>query len=201
MDLRQDYTPYLARLKSHRQARKLPLSEQERIIDSCITCGENAARDILREKGSVDGDSLQPLAESYGIYVKTLDTKYDLPYIAEYTHRNRTIVLYDRRIRQMQQILAGVHPEYFRQYSLHHMCLAHELFHHLESVKNGSTGRIAGIPGKLFGVIPITHWIAEGSEIAAHAFVCTLLDLSINTYTFADEMAASLSSEDKGDSV
>ena len=149
----------------------------------------------------MDGDSLQPLVESYGIYVKTLDTKYDLPYIAEYTHRNRTIVLYDRRIRQMQQILAGVHPEYFRQYSLHHMCLAHELFHHLESVKNGSTGRIAGIPGKLFGLIPFTHWIAEGSEIAAHAFVCTLLDLSINTYTFADEMAASLSSEDKGDSV
>lgn len=201
MELLQDDSPYLARLRSDRHVRRLPLPEQKRIIDRCVACGENAARDILRERGCVDGDSLQPLVESYGIYVNILDTKYDLPYIAEYTHRNRTIVLYDRRIRQMQQILAQVHPEYFREYSLRHMCLAHELFHHLESVKNGSTGKIAGVPGKLFGAIPITHWVAEGSEIAAHAFVRTLLNLSFQTYTFADEMAAYLSSEGKGDSL
>lgn len=188
-----NYIQYLKKMGKNRKFNRLSLQEQRKIIDCCIACGREAAQAVRGDKGAPDREALWNLVRSYGLQINVLDTKYDLPYIAEYTHRKRTITLYARRIRQMQDILAERHPSYFEKYDLVQMCLAHELFHHLESMKNGTTGRIAGIPGKFLGIFPYRSWMEEGSEIAAHSFVSALLDLAFNTYFFAEEMAAGFS--------
>lgn len=177
--------------------RKLSLPQQEQIIERCIEEGRKCAKEIHDGVSAPSKEELQEIVRQQGIRLEYKDTKYDLPYIAEYIHRKNQIDLYNRRIKQMQEILSVNHPEYFCQYDLFDMCLSHELFHHLETVKNGVTGKIAGIPVKLLGLIPTMHWLPEGSEIAAHAFVKELLNLDFSTYTFAEEMAACIANERK----
>jgi len=189
------YNQYQKQLDKDRYFRKLPSPQQKQIIQECIEEGRKCAKEIYDGTSGLSKEELQDIVSRQGVHVVYKDTKYDLPYIAEYIHRKNQIDLYNRRIKQMQEILSANHPEYFCWHDLFDMCLAHELFHHLETVKNGVTGKIAGIPVKRIGFIPATHWLSEGSEIAAHAFVKELLDLDFNTYTFADEMAEYIANE------
>ena len=189
------YHQYYNHLSKDRHFRKLSLSQQDQIIEKCTEEGRKCAREIYSGVSVPSKEELQKVVSRQGVHVVYKDTKYDLPYIAEYIHRKNQIDLYNRRIKQMQEILSVNHPEYFCRYDLFDMCLAHELFHHLETVKNGVTGKIAGIPVKLLGLISATHWLPEGSEIAAHAFVKELLALDFSTYTFAEEMAEYIANE------
>lgn len=189
------YHQYHNHLSKDCHFQKLLLPQQEQIIKKCVEEGSRCAKELYDGASAPSKEELQEILNQQGIHVVYKDTKYDLPYIAEYIHRKNQIDLYTRRIKQMQEILSVNHPEYFLQYDLFDMCLSHELFHHLETVKNGVTGKIAGIPVKLLGLIPTTHWLPEGSEIAAHVFVKELLALDFSTYTFAEEMAEYIAKE------
>lgn len=190
---------YLSNLKKDPHFRRLPAPQQEDLVSQCLAWGERMAEMVKQALGPADEATLCAWARQQGVQVHYLETKYDLPYIAEYTPLKKTIDLYTRRIRQMQSTLEKNHPEYFESHTLAQMCLAHELFHHLECTENRTTGKLISAPAKALGLFPYRHYFPEGSEIAAHRFVSLVLDLEFSTYTFADEMIAQESQESEED--
>lgn len=192
-DEKQLYPCYIEKLKKDPHFCPLPSQQQDALVSQCLAWGERMAEHARKALGQVNESSLRSWAQQQGVQIHFLETKYDLPYIAEYTPHKKSIDLYTRRIQEMQDTLERTHPEYFERYSLTEMCLAHELFHHLECMENRSTGKIISTQAKRFGFFPYKHYFSEGSEIAAHRFVSVLLGLEFSTYTFADEMIASKS--------
>lgn len=165
----------------------LPLQEQNELIGAAVAAGRQMAHEVSPQLASIDFIGISAWLSILGIHVEKLDTKYQLPYIAEYEELKKKITLYSSRIRQIEDTLRKESPDYFETHSLDEMCLLHECFHHLESRKFKTTGRIIGKTVKALGLIPVCHYFPEGSEIAAHEFVSEMLSLPFSTYTFVDE--------------
>ena len=120
----------------------LPAGRQEELLQKAVQEGTERADKLRAELETPDFEGIRRWLLDDGIRVVKLDTKYQLPYIAEYEEKKKQITLYVRRIAQMQQTLEKLHPEYFEKCPLEEMCLAHECFHHLEKKGNHTTGRL-----------------------------------------------------------
>lgn len=189
---------YLKALCRDRYFSALSPEAQLRQLEDCLTYAERQAQDLQAALGTVDGSALRGWAGDNGIRIVEVQTKFDLPYLAEYLPLRRAVELYPRRIAEVQQTLSQAEPERFARHSLLEMCLAHELFHALESRDYGKPGRLLCLQVRLLGVFPVRHCIDQGSEIAAHAFVQALLELDFSTYTFFDELAEAYRPARKG---
>ncbi len=181
---------FLDGLRKDKLFASLGQEEQIRLCREAEEAGIRYAEEAGRKISSRDFAGLSDWLAGEGVSVERLDTKYQLPYIAEYEELKKKITLYTRRIEHMQRTLMTVHPEYFESHSLEEMCLAHEAFHFLEKRDHRTTGRLIRTDRKLLGFIPVRHYYAEGSEIAAHVFVTELLDLPFSPYTMVDEAVA-----------
>ena len=181
---------FLEDLKKDKTFAALDPVEQERLCREAEESGVRYACSVREQVPEPDFLELRKWLLGEGITVMKLDTKYQLPYIAEYEETKKRITLYTRRINDMQRALSIVHPEYFGTHPLETLCLAHETFHHLEKKDHRTTGRLIWTDTKLLGLLPVRHYYAEGSEIAAHVFVSELLDLPYSPYTLVDEAVA-----------
>ncbi len=186
---------FLDGLRKNKYFAGLSHEEQHQLLEKCIQYGEIKAKMLGDAIGQVDEASLRKWCAEQKIKVESVSTKYDLPYISEYIGRKRLINLYPRRINEMQESLSKVCPEYFETCSLIEMCLAHEMFHHIEHEEYGVTGRIIRVRS---GLMPFLHSVDEGSEIAAHTFVSALLELPFSTYTFAEQLKELWQKESNG---
>lgn len=182
-----DLSLYLQQMGKDKRVAALPQTQQEDLVQTALTYGETQGMK-LRQTMAEQGCTFPEVVRQSGVTIQAIDTKYDLPYIAEYTAKTKTITLYKRRIAEMQAVLAEIHPQYFETHTLEELSLAHEFFHHLERLHHGATGKLIAIDCKWGGLIPYRHFLDEGSEIAAHRFVTVLFDLPYSTYTFSDEL-------------
>ena len=74
----------LERLRKDWRFAHLPKEQQKALIEQSIQFGEEKARQIKAALLRVNGETLHCLCAQRGVQVVNLETKYDLPYIAEY---------------------------------------------------------------------------------------------------------------------
>jgi hypothetical protein len=77
----------------------------------------------------------------------------------------------------VENLLKRIFPAIITTYSLCSLCLAHEIFHHIEHTSWGTAGRPVTIPAKLLWLIPVQRAVTGAGEAAAHLFVKELLNL------------------------
>jgi hypothetical protein len=124
-----------------------------------------------------DNAGLKAAAACLGIRVNDVYDSAQIPILAEYEPFSRTIRLYHEKIIAVENFLKRMFPAIIAVHSLCSLCLAHEIFHHIEHASLGATGRLIGIPAKLLWLIPVRRTVAAASEAAAHLFVKELLNL------------------------
>jgi hypothetical protein len=120
---------------------------------------------------------LKAAAVCLGIRILDVHDSVHIPRLAEYEAVSRTIRLYREKIGVVENLLKRIFPAMISGYSLCALCLAHEIFHHIEHISLGATGRVVTVPAKLLWVIPVRRTVAGASEVAAHLFVKELLNL------------------------
>ena len=180
----------LQNLRQDRVFRKLLPSQQiERLYD-CIRYGMEQARKVKNHYGLLEGEmSLEKILREWGVTVERITADWHLPYLGEYMGKKRKITLYLARIGEVSEALKRIYPQVFERYSLSTLCLAHEMFHHLEQSELGSNGGVLRLEQKLWGPFHYRHRVEEGSEIAAHTFVQVLFELPISTYDFSSDIS------------
>lgn len=135
--------------------------------------GMAAADQIINDFGMVsDAGDLKRIITAHGVQICENTTPvYDR--LSEYDEKTKKIIYYLETIDRIQ-FQARAH---FPAVDLVAFCLAHEFFHHLETVKIGKTSDTIKIPRCLFG-LHFKRGIEPTREIAAHAFVQRLFNLS-----------------------
>ncbi|NMA66180.1 MAG: hypothetical protein GX957_08080 [Clostridiaceae bacterium] len=180
---------FLKKLRQDKEFSLLEESLQNSLLDKGIDFGARKANELAELYDcNIQLKSLKCLIEAYNISIEYVNTEYDFPFLAEYTPFRKKILLYPATIKSAEKNLTEIQPRYFEHYSLEDMCLAHELFHHIEHTVFGSTGKIAFVNKKLIGKIKIKKYFPEISEIAAHTFVKVLLNLNFSTYDFSEKL-------------
>ena len=180
----------LQNLQRDRVFGRLPAAEQEALLRRCVDFGMQLAAKVRDRLGvPADERALEQMLRAEGIVVDRIREDWNLPYLGEYLAAKRQITLYMPRIHAVAAMLETAHPHRLDGHPLSMLCLAHEFFHHEERKERGAVGRVLQLENRLFGIFPCRHTVAEGSEIAAHAFVQAWLDLPFSTYSFAQEIA------------
>lgn len=137
--------------------------------------GSVTADGIRKVYGAISSkEELTDIIQLFGARVY-LNNNTDAPdRLSEYDEEKKLIICYNRQIDRIQSDKQPV----FQPVSLLALCLAHELFHHLEAVKIGKVSDQVKISYKIFGFLRFHRRIEATREIAAHAFVMRLFNLT-----------------------
>ncbi len=159
---------------------RIPTAVRASAVERAAACGDRAAEECRTRHGTSDPPVIAAQLGIRVIHSEEPCTYGNLVQASTYSPRIQTITLYTRAIDEMNRFLAdhdlaaplGV-PD------VRPVCLAHEIFHHLEET---SLGRAAGlIRVVVFRWGPLTRksGIAQLGEIAADAFAKRLLTLPV----------------------
>ena len=161
---------------------------REKYLETCISLGQHIADDFTARYGVPSSSKrLCEIAEENGVTVKEIKDDGKLPFLSEYISSfGARIELFPKKIQQTEEYLRSVNPDFFSSVSMKGMCIAHELFHHIERGLLKGTGRIVSIPVKRLGIFPAVHYVSQASEAAAHTFVKHWLKLSFSPYLFRE---------------
>lgn len=135
--------------------------------------GTAAARQVIHCHGEAfSAADVRRIIAAYHakVYEDTITNAYDR--LSEYDENKRQIVCFIKTIEQKQANMTVVSGNI----DLLSLCLAHELFHHLEVVKIGKISKAITLPCCMFG-IRYSRSIEAAREIAAHTFVQCLFRL------------------------
>jgi uncharacterized membrane-anchored protein len=146
----------LAWLESGSLRTRIPGNRRAVLAEQALMCGAELAGSVKRQFATCNPEAI---AQALGVSVSQTHAApafHDLAALAAYHHRPPRIVLFGNVVQACREelIRAGLEHTAFR---LRDICVAHELYHHLER------GRETGP--------------AAMREIAAHAFAACLLDL------------------------
>lgn len=178
---------YLRDLDADRHFVRLGRDEKLRHLERCLRFGAAAAADVAGRYGP-PGGHVREIVLAHGLRVRETKDDGRLPFLAEYLPRGKTIELFTTRIAETEAALARVRPDFFAAARLSDLCLAHELFHHLEWRRFGATGRLVSLRRSLFGLIPVVHHVAAASEAAAHMFVKAWFGLDFTPHLFKETL-------------
>lgn len=146
---------------------------REFAVERATAIGRAAAERVLAACGPVNGSTeLLNAIKASGAQVSIDEAAAASDRLAEYDERQRLITCYAKTIDRCEAAMpAGRHPP------LRLLCLAHELFHHLEAVEIGKVSEQVKFPQKICGFV-FRRPVEAAREIAAHAFVMRLLRLA-----------------------
>lgn len=172
------YTLGLRELKNDLIYSKIPSDLYKELIDFAWETGCKKAKDcIIESNTTVPTDIVKKL----NITVIDMDNSFaavEYRILSEYYSNSRKIVLYKNAI--MNEILKWEDKVFFecKDYSIiREIFIAHEIFHHLECYEIGLTSKKKKIRTLKIGPLEITSGIRALSEIGAHGFTKTLLNL------------------------
>lgn len=148
---------------------------KEYAIEYSKQIGFAAAEQVQKNYGIIESrEALTSVIQSYNATVYMDENKYGFNRLSDYDEKKGLITCYIKAIRQAEQ----KHPAAFQHIGLLSLCMAHELFHHLEAVKLGKVSNYVKVPYALFGLIKLKRGIEATREIAAHTFVMCLFRLT-----------------------
>ncbi len=166
-------------LSRHKGFSKLDENEKVSLVSSVLSFGVKVAKDIVAEYETSDP---RKLAEEMGITVQGEEggIKERLIRWSEYRKKRKEILIYRDSLNILLRRSQDDSMVFEQPIKL---LIAHELFHHLEEEKFGL------VSDKFKAVVKIGPFRFKKkfkflSEVAAHAFVETLLDLSCSPIVF-----------------
>ena len=164
--------------------RKYPFEEKQRLISKALVFSNSAATSFAQCFGSVYSlPVLQCAAQKLSCTISVIAVKPACPFLSDFDPNSRKITLYKQNI---DRFYTGIRDEFsscFQLYTLEEMCLLHELCHVLELNTYGKIGGIAGI-GESKTLIRRPREHRRLSEVAAHNFVQTLMELPCSPAQF-----------------
>ena len=168
-------------LSLSRDRRFLKLTEAQRVdlIGQVLDFGDSIAGEIRGEFGTNDP---RVIVEDLGLKVVGEDKgiRGNLLKRSEYRPGRKEIIIYRD---SLNQLMNEVSAEDLSD-RLIKLLIAHELFHHLEHVRLGSLQKKFRMLKWKFGPISFHVQIRLVSEVAAHAFAETLLDIKQSPMVF-----------------
>lgn len=143
-------------------------------IERSKDIGFAAAERVQTTYGKVNNrEDLLAVIKAYGAQVYLDENTYASDRLSEYDEEKRLVTCYTKTIERIEQNKHTVFPHL----CLQSLCLAHELFHHLETVEIGKVSEHVRVPYTTFGFLRFNRGIEATREIAAHAFVMRLFHL------------------------
>ena len=154
---------------------KMSNNFKEFAIERSKEIGFKTAEEIVDIYGTIRSvEELEVIIQSYEGQVYFDNNTVVPDRLSEYYEEKGLIVCYNKQIERLQrdkQVELG-------HVSLLLLCLAHELFHHIELKKIGKVSKQVKFPYKMFGFLNFHREIEAAREIAAHAFVIRLFALT-----------------------
>jgi hypothetical protein len=169
----------LLELDRDRNAARLPPERREGLVDVALEAGIEAARGLRERYGELDPAGL---ARRLGAAIEESDGEGGfggVTVFADYTPRPPRVRLYRRAIDDLDRRLdAYPDADLLSKSGTRLVFVAHELFHHLETLQPASTlSRLHRVPVLAIGPVTLTGQLRSLSEIAAGAFAQSLLGL------------------------
>lgn len=169
----------LLELDRDRNAARLPPGERERLVGAALEAGSEAARGLWERYGDLDPADL---ARRLEVAIEESDGEGGyggVTVFADYTPRPPRVRLYGRAIDDLDRRLdAYPDVDLLSKSGTRPVFVAHELFHHLETLQPASTlSRLHRVPLLTIGPVKLTGQLRSLSEIAAGAFAQSLLGL------------------------
>lgn len=164
--------------------RKYPPEEKQRLIRKALEFSDSAATSFARRFGpTYPLPELNRAAKDLFCTVTVITGKPACPFLSDFDPNSRRITLYKQNI---DRFYAGIRDGFsscFLSHTLEEMCLLHELCHVLEFETYGKIGGLSGIgETKTLFRRPREH--RRLSEVAAHSFVQTLMELPCSPAEF-----------------
>jgi hypothetical protein len=167
-------------LEADPTSRLIPAQERPGLISMALGSGREWARELRRRYPEAD---TLVLAQKLGVEVKTSEQEGKLGNIilrSEYYAEPPQIVIYTTSVKALEEIISRAgHTDLVPPDLLVPIHVAHELFHHLEIVKKDQLSHRYKV-----STLRIGRWrllesgVRALTEIGAHAFVQTLLNLT-----------------------
>ncbi len=149
-----------------------------------IEFGASVAREINPGGKPRNRDEMAAIAQNFGAKITYSPYKYSTGALAEYNDADKEIICYSAAIAKVEE-LAGSHRGRLTAVDFPTMCIAHELFHHLDFTRYSQV-QLGNITIKYAGIITIRRRVRATREIAAHAFAQELLALPLSPATLLE---------------
>ena len=154
---------------------KLPEGRKMELIKEALSIGDGVASWVLAEYGTNDP---RKIAAKLGVRVFGLERGRSKG--AEYRKEKKEIVLYrDYHERLLREVKSQQLSEHLLKF-----LVAHELFHHFELSRIGEVYKKYKFETWRLGPFSINKHIKGISDVAAHAFTQSLIDLDISPQVF-----------------
>lgn len=150
-------------------------NEQNAIVAQALAYGEKAAAALYQEYNNVDKHNVAQMTSMLGARLQSTDRCLVPGRLAEYDEANHEIICYSKEIRRVETDLNVAY--YFDSFDLLTLCVWHELFHHLETVRFGKTSDYVYINKRWLGFFNHRVSVIGSREIAANSFVKKVLAL------------------------
>ncbi|MEW5945669.1 MAG: hypothetical protein AB1742_05670 [bacterium] len=159
---------------------RIPLSEVPGIVNGAIRHGAETAGRTLRRFGAREPIRIANLMDVRIIFDITSSQSRPLNVLSRYSENPPTIVIYESALRNCREKVATWEIRSRVLLSeLTNICVSHELYHHLERASMNFIDLTYRVPVLNLGFIRIEKSVRTLSEISAHSFARTLLNLPI----------------------
>jgi hypothetical protein len=179
---RQRYELGLHELKNDPLFTKIKPQCYPELIDGAWQSGREAA---LRYSCQYDTRNPEELAARFGLILSEQEQGWVAPgyrICSEYYSNPRRIILYrDTILGELEKLKAKGMSLYEGYAEFRALFIAHETFHHIECHEIGLISKRERLTAWKWGPLRITSGIRALSEIAAHGFTKTLLNLEEET--------------------
>ncbi len=157
---------------------RIPPERYPQLIEGAWQTGRETAWRYIRQYGTCDPEEL---AVRLGLTLAEQEQGWVAPeyrICSEYYSNPRRIILYRDTIRgELEKLKAKGIGRYEDYAAIRPLFIAHELFHHIECHDIGLTSRRDKLTVFRWGPFRLTSGIKALSEIGAHGFTKTLLNL------------------------
>lgn len=155
--------------------------DKENIILISEAFGKNVAENIIKKFGNPNNFiELNDIVNTLGGKVIIYEKSFSPVYLAEYNEKNKEITCYKMNIEKYTKRL-GKNHEVLKRYNLLTICVAHELFHHIENINTSKASYKIRLERSFCKIIKYHIKPESAREIAAHAFVQELLGIDVSS--------------------
>lgn len=157
---------------------RMPVEDRSRIIGEAIKFGAHLAGKAREELGAPSGaDSISQMLASLGCIIR-IDEKSGLPgSLSRYEDDMSAALFFVRRIRDATSAATERGEWAAGWYELYELCIARELFHHMENTLSGKASHHVRFKDRFLGLFPVSRPVEAAREIACVVFVQDFLGL------------------------
>ena len=159
--------------------RKIPEDLREEAVSQAAAVGREAARGLRARVDTRDPETIAGKLKVSIVWTQEPHVFGKVVRTSTYTHRTRTITLYQGAVEEMNRMLAGGVGTVLGVANVGPVYLAHELFHHLEEDGLGRAADRLQVTTFQLGRFAVRSGIGQMSEIGADAFSQDLLGLHV----------------------